>query len=164
MYSELNQKKGTSRDKIDTTGHGEAKHRKTLMNYEANLVNPNSEELAAAMKGLFDGRSTDKMWELHKRFLQTAYPKAYAAVYPGDSSSATASSSASMAAASSSSSSVSVTSGERQISPLAVYFHTYPFPLNAITGLLPESEEERGGLLSAAGKMEEEQQQDNEEE
>lgn len=138
FFEHLNLQKGTTRDKADTTGHGEAYYRKMLIDYELNGFKPDvavsAEDLKSAIEGLFDGKSKTEEYARHRDFIRMAYPRAYEMAYssPPTSSSVKDASSAAddLPASTSTSASRSATTGNpgsRQGSEEA-YFHRYPFP------------------------------------
>ena len=140
LFKHLNLQKGTTRDKADTTGHGEAHFRKRLIDYELNGFKPyvavSAEDLESAIKGLFDGdpKVREEEYAMHQDFIRMAYPRAYEMAYssPPTSSSVKDASSAAddLPASTSTSASRSATTGNpgnRQRS-VEAYFHRYPFP------------------------------------
>lgn len=73
---------GVSMEKIDTRGKGEAKHRRTLLNYEA-YGEGSKEDLVAAIKGLFDSKVGGMLYDNHLAIIADAYPDSHAFAIKG---------------------------------------------------------------------------------
>lgn len=139
LFAHLNMQDGTTIDKIDTTSHGEASFRKTLISYElsgsTSEKKSSPEQLRKAIRGLFDDVTRGPLYHKHRQFIAMAYPRAYAQAYP---SSTTPRSS--LRRASSLSAKDGLPSSVTSVRPpaagsdpengsvsLKTYFHTYPF-------------------------------------